>query len=179
MKKTHVLFPSQIDSTLDLPSLLTHSKATNAYITERTNGAISVAFTGTFANEHHMKSSLATIRQRDIRIVVGLFGEKDAIRVLCKVSIYTGTSCTCFFLWLQQCIEVMTCIMKCLLYFKANQMGLTTPDHVWILPSYFDPNWWKNSDTNCTDEEMKNILESIIFIGPVKYPPFLLSNQVS
>lgn len=31
MEKTHVLFPSQVDSTLDLPSLLTHSKATNAY----------------------------------------------------------------------------------------------------------------------------------------------------
>ena len=62
---------------------------------------------------------------------------------------------------------------------KASQVGLTTPDHVWILPSYFDPNWWKNSDANCTNEEMKNILESVIIIGPVKYPPFLLSNQVS
>ena len=60
----------------------------NAYITERTNGVISVAFEGTFTNEHHIKNSLATIRQRDIRIVVGLFGEKDATNVLCRVSIH-------------------------------------------------------------------------------------------
>ena len=58
-------------------------------------------------------------------------------------------------------------------------MGLTTPDHVWILPSYFDPDWWRNSDTNCTNEEMKDALESVIFVGPVKYSPFLLSRQVS
>ena len=63
--------------------------------------------------------------------------------------------------------------------FKANKMGLTTPEHVWILPSYFDPNWWHNSDTNCTNSEMKNALESIMLVGPVKYPPFLLSKQVS
>jgi len=65
----------------------------NAYITERTDGAISVAFTGTFANEHHISSSLATIRQRDIRIIVGLFGEKDAAGILCKVNLKIMYGC--------------------------------------------------------------------------------------
>lgn len=55
-------------------------------------------------------------------------------------------------------------------------MGLVSPDHAWVLPSYYDPNWWKTTDrtalgSDCSDEEMRDILESVIFIDNVKYPP--------
>ncbi len=65
---------------------------------------------------------------------------------------------------------------------QASFLNLTTSDHVWILPSYYNPDWWKgggadylsNQQTrNCTDEDMMDILNSVIFIDPVKYPPMV------
>ena len=55
-------------------------------------------------------------------------------------------------------------------------MGLVSHDHVWVLPAYYSPNWWRAtnasaSDSNCTVAMMKNILESVIFIDTVKIPP--------
>ena len=59
---------------------------------------------------------------------------------------------------------------------QADSLGLVTSDHAWILPSYYNPNWWKLvngtvPNYNCSDEEMVRILESVIFIDNVKYPP--------
>ncbi len=59
---------------------------------------------------------------------------------------------------------------------QASFLNLTTSDHVWILPSYYNPDWWKGGDQhtgNCTDEDMMDILNSVIFIDPVKYPPMV------
>ena len=53
-------------------------------------------------------------------------------------------------------------------------MGLISADHAWVLPSYYDPNWWRsppNSSAECSDEKMRDILESVIFIDNVKIPP--------
>ena len=59
-------------------------------------------------------------------------------------------------------------------------MGLVSEDHAWVLPSYYNPNWWRLSertnksdpdDLDCSDEEMKHILESVIFVDNVKFPP--------
>ena len=56
-------------------------------------------------------------------------------------------------------------------------MELVSADHAWVLPSYYDPNWWRlpngtaAADYNCSDEKMSEILESVIFIDNVKYPP--------
>ena len=68
---------------------------------------------------------------------------------------------------------------------SSPKYNLTTPDHVWILPSYYNPDWWKgggdgyHSDQQtrtCTDEDMMDILNSVIFIDPVKYPPMVKAN---
>ncbi len=52
-------------------------------------------------------------------------------------------------------------------------MGLISADHAWVLPTYYDPDWWKspNSSAGCSDEEMKDILESVIFVDTIKLPP--------
>ena len=52
-------------------------------------------------------------------------------------------------------------------------MGLVSPEHAWILPSYYDPNWWRSPPNDTDDQECPNerILESVIFIDAVKLPP--------
>ena len=57
-------------------------------------------------------------------------------------------------------------------------MGLVSPEHAWILPSYYDPNWWRSppndiDDQECPDERMRKVLESVIFIEIVKLPPIV------
>ncbi len=68
---------------------------------------------------------------------------------------------------------------------SSSNYSLTTPDHVWMLPSYYNPDWWKgggdsyHSDQQtrtCTDEDMMDILNSVLFIDPVKYPPMVKAN---
>ena len=59
---------------------------------------------------------------------------------------------------------------------KAIREGLTTSEHVWILPAYFDPGWWYG--TACSDNEMRTALQSTLFISPTNYPPFTQSNRV-
>ena len=57
-------------------------------------------------------------------------------------------------------------------------MGLISADHAWILPSYYDPDWWRsppNSTAECSDEKMREILESVIFIDNIKTPPVVSS----
>jgi len=50
---------------------------------------------------------------------------------------------------------------------------------VWILPSYYNPDWWgEEGDDNCSEADMINILNSAIFVGPIKQPPLdLLASQ--
>lgn len=63
---------------------------------------------------------------------------------------------------------------------RASKVGLTTADHVWILPSYSDPTWWlSNTNSSCTEDELLEALESTLFILPAKYPPFTHTNQAS
>ena len=60
---------------------------------------------------------------------------------------------------------------------QANMEGLISSSRAWILPSYYNPNWWKIQDERslkddeCSNEEMRDILESVIFIDTVKFPP--------
>ena len=58
-------------------------------------------------------------------------------------------------------------------YTKANSLGLVSAEHAWVLPSYYDPNWWRSTlnSTDCSNEEMKYILESVIFVDTIKLPP--------
>jgi len=45
---------------------------------------------------------------------------------------------------------------------------------VWILPSYYNPDWWREEgDDNCSEADMINILNSAIFVGPIKQPPLV------
>lgn len=63
---------------------------------------------------------------------------------------------------------------------KARQVGLTSADHVWVLPSYSDPNWWQNNSSSlCSKVELMEALESTLFILPTKYPPINQANLVS
>ena len=56
-------------------------------------------------------------------------------------------------------------------------MGLTSGEYVWIFPSYSNPNWWQSS-SSCTLEEMRDAVQSVISVGPVKYPPLIQLNKV-
>lgn len=59
---------------------------------------------------------------------------------------------------------------------QANSYDLTSASHAWILPAYYNPNWWKcprGDNCSCTDEEMLEILESVIFVDGVKLPPYV------
>lgn len=63
---------------------------------------------------------------------------------------------------------------------QANSLGLISENHAWILPAYYNPNWWKLSNETslknrkCSNDEMNKILESIIFVSNVKYPPVVI-----
>ena len=65
------------------------------------------------------------------------------------------------------------------IYDQADSIGLVSGDHAWVLPSYYNPNWWRisskngsfNYQYNCADEDMQNILESVIFVDGIKVPP--------
>lgn len=61
---------------------------------------------------------------------------------------------------------------------NASRAGLMTSDHVWILPSHFDPDLWQKYPSNCSQEELKSALESTLFIAPTKYPPFTQNDLV-
>ena len=70
---------------------------------------------------------------------------------------------------------------------QANSMGLVSEDHTWILPSYYNPNWWRLPsnesvfDTRkgkCSNEVIEDILESVIFIRNVKFPPMVTTKNV-
>lgn len=59
---------------------------------------------------------------------------------------------------------------------------MTTPNHLWILPAYYNPYWWKMplltkeaTNNSCSDEKMWEILHSttLLFFDPVKFPPFV------
>ena len=62
---------------------------------------------------------------------------------------------------------------------QAKYVGLISPAHAWILPSYYDPDWWRSpNNTDCSDEERKDILESVIFVDNVKLPPAVIIKQL-
>ena len=57
-------------------------------------------------------------------------------------------------------------------------MGLVSDDHAWVLPSYYSPNWWKQSASGkkasgCSSDQMREILETVIFVDTVKFPPMV------
>ena len=57
-------------------------------------------------------------------------------------------------------------------------MGLMTSSHAWVLPAYYNPNWWRIAESesdfgDCSNEDMEAILESVLFIKNVKYPPMV------
>jgi len=54
-------------------------------VTDKFNGIVNLAFSGTFASDGHLNQSLATIKRRNIKIVIGFFSERIAPNVLCKV----------------------------------------------------------------------------------------------
>ena len=70
-------------------------------------------------------------------------------------------------------------VVKYTLTFQASKFGLTTSGNVWILPSYYNPNWWKLKEEEieelpenekCSNNDMVDIINSVLFIQPVKYP---------
>ena len=68
---------------------------------------------------------------------------------------------------------------------QASFKDLVSENHAWILPGYYNLNWWKLQnespveDGECSNEEMESILESVIFINSVKFPPVVMKVQPS
>ena len=60
---------------------------------------------------------------------------------------------------------------------QAFSQNLISAEHAWILPSYYERNWWRenslNDDDGCSDSMMQEILESVIFVNNVKIPPMV------
>ena len=61
-----------------------------AEVKTKFEGIFSIAFTDKFSSSDHVHlyTLLSTIRLRDIRIIVGFFGQKSATTVLCEVYMY-------------------------------------------------------------------------------------------
>ena len=61
-----------------------------AEVKTKFQGIFSIAFTDEFSSSDHVHlyNLLSTIRLRDIRIIVGFFGQKSATTVLCEVYTY-------------------------------------------------------------------------------------------
>ena len=59
----------------------------------------------------------------------------------------------------------------------AIKLELTTPNHLWILPSWYSDGWWNNADTfnwtsyshRCTGSEIKNALVNSILLDVYPY----------
>ena len=92
-------------------------------VTNKFDGIVTIAFKGSFANDDHLNESLATIRQRNIKIVIGFFSEIHASNVLCKVQSFNSTqhkyaqsvhvhTCTCT----STCM-LATCTCRCTNYY--------------------------------------------------------------
>jgi hypothetical protein len=61
---------------------------------------------------------------------------------------------------------------------QASAKNLVSPEHVWILPAYYERNWWKenslnNGEDGCSNSMMEEILESVIFVNAIKIPPMV------
>ena len=67
----------------------------------------------------------------------------------------------------------------------AIRLQLTTPDHLWILPSWYSDGWWNNADKfnwttysySCTGSEIKDALVNSILLDV--YPYFVNPNSTS
>ena len=127
----------------------------SSYVKEETDDLVDSMLIKTFTNEEQLQHSLEHVVDSGINIIVAFVGKQFAAHVMCK----------------------------------ASRAGLTASEYVWVLPSYTDPGWWKVSSNdcvrgdglrcnNCTHSELKNALQSTLFITPSKYPPFTQSNQV-
>ena len=69
-------------------------------------------------------------------------------------------------------------------FIQAEFFGLTTSEHVWLLPSYYATRWWQleaaeldalRDSERCSNQNMMEILESTLFLGATK---FSLLNEV-
>lgn len=49
---------------------------------------------------------------------------------------------------------------------KASRMELTTENHVWMFPAWYESEWWLQNDTNvdCTDDEMSEAIENAFYV---------------
>ena len=61
---------------------------------------------------------------------------------------------------------------------QAEFFGLTTSEHVWLLPSYYAASWWQleaaqlaalPDSERCSNQDMTEILESTLFFGAMKF----------
>ena len=56
----------------------------------------------------------------------------------------------------------------------AIKLHLTTPNHIWILPSWYTDGWWNKADTfnwtfyayQCNSSEIKKALKNTLLVGP-------------
>ena len=53
--------------------------------------------------------------------------------------------------------------------FKAFQSRFYGPNIVWILRGWYSPTWWRVNDTKCTIEEIKKVMQNILFVDHVNY----------
>ena len=61
-------------------------------------------------------------------------------------------------------------------HLKAYRRGMTGPDYVWMVPMWYNDNWWRSSSysssnnyPSCTDEAMLEVVNGIIGWVPYGY----------
>lgn len=56
---------------------------------------------------------------------------------------------------------------------QAYKIGLYGPRVVWILPGWFDNEWWLQKDLNdqCTPEELTKVAEGNFYVGVHPFNP--------
>ena len=84
--------------------------------------------------------------------------------------------CMTYYRSISICLAII--IVLCV-HIQAKSLfpDLVSADHAWILPAYYNPNWWKlhaGMESECSNEDMRTILESVIFVDTVKYPPVVM-----
>ena len=75
------------------------------------------------------------------------------------------------------------CLKLCLL--KAYHRGLTGPDYLWIIPMWYNDNWWMSSspsasnNPSCTDDIMMEVITGTIGWVPDGYLTLQNESQIT
>ena len=72
-----------------------------------------------------------------------------------------------------------------MLFMKAYRRGMTGPDYLWIIPMWYNDNWWMSSspsastNSSCTDAIMMEVITGTIGWVPDGYLTLRNESQIT